>query len=183
MKVIREKVLERCLPMVILDAEYQYDRHKLTFFFEAERRIDFRELVSELFSQYKTRIWMQQVDTSSLPIHDTGTELAQATGFLPSSHVHSNYSLVKSPYQFKHDFYGDSNDRSNSYSSPNSSPYSKSNSNSTSRGYFPSNNNNNDFHFPDVNSSTNSTGFKSTTGDLSGGIKPLFESSSLWNFG
>jgi hypothetical protein len=69
--------------MVILDAEYQYDRHKLTFFFEADRRIDFRDLVSELFSQFKTRIWMQQVDTSVLAGQDAGTELARATGFLP----------------------------------------------------------------------------------------------------
>jgi hypothetical protein len=69
--------------MTILDAEYQYDRHKLTFYFEADRRIDFRDLVSELFSLYKTRIWMQQVDTSSLSPHDAGTELAKATGFLP----------------------------------------------------------------------------------------------------
>jgi hypothetical protein len=82
--------------MEILDAEYQYDRHKLTFFFEAERRIDFRELVSELFSQYKTRIWMQQVDTSSLCIHDPGIELAQATGFLPP-HSTANYTYVQSP--------------------------------------------------------------------------------------
>lgn len=69
--------------MSILDAEYQFDRHKLTFFFEADRRIDFRELVSELFSLYKTRIWMQQVDTTVLGQHDPGTELAKATGFLP----------------------------------------------------------------------------------------------------
>lgn len=69
--------------MTVLDAEYQFDRHKLTFYFEADRRIDFRELVSELFSQYKTRIWMQQVDTSSLSVHDAGLELAKATGFLP----------------------------------------------------------------------------------------------------
>lgn len=83
-QVIREKVVEQQLPMNILDAEYQFDRHKLTFFFEANRRIDFRELVSELFSLYKTRIWMQQVDTSVLGMHDAGTELARATGFLPS---------------------------------------------------------------------------------------------------
>jgi len=36
--------------MTILDVEYQFDRHKLVFFFEADRRIDFRDLVSELFS-------------------------------------------------------------------------------------------------------------------------------------
>jgi cell fate regulator YaaT (PSP1 superfamily) len=69
--------------MAILDAEYQYDRHKLTFFFEADKRIDFRDLVSELFSQYKTRIWMQQVDTTTLPLADAGSDLAKATGFLP----------------------------------------------------------------------------------------------------
>ena len=69
--------------MTILDAEYQFDRHKLTFYFEADRRIDFRELVSELFSQYKTRIWMQQVDTSAPCYQDAGLELAKATGFLP----------------------------------------------------------------------------------------------------
>ena len=48
--------------MTVVDAEYQFDRHKLTFFFEAEGRIDFRELVRDLFSMYKTRIWMQQLD-------------------------------------------------------------------------------------------------------------------------
>ena len=48
--------------MHVVDAEYQFDRHKLTFFFEAECRIDFRELVRDLFSMYKTRIWMQQLD-------------------------------------------------------------------------------------------------------------------------
>jgi hypothetical protein len=69
--------------MQVLDAEYQFDRHKLTFFFEADRRIDFRELVSELFSLYKTRIWMQQVDISTVSPLDAGIELAKATGFLP----------------------------------------------------------------------------------------------------
>ena len=47
--------------MHLIDAEFQYDRHKLTFYFKADRRIDFRELVRDLFAAYKTRIWMQQV--------------------------------------------------------------------------------------------------------------------------
>lgn len=34
------------------------DRRKLTFYFIAEKRVDFRELVRELFKLYKTRIWM-----------------------------------------------------------------------------------------------------------------------------
>jgi cell fate regulator YaaT (PSP1 superfamily) len=51
--------------MNVVDAEYQFDRHKLTFFFEANGRVDFRELVRDLFSIYKTRIWMQQIDKNS----------------------------------------------------------------------------------------------------------------------
>ncbi|KAL3935357.1 MAG: hypothetical protein SGARI_003011 [Bacillariaceae sp.] len=65
LKVCRTKVRQRGLPMHVVDAEYQFDRHKLTFFFEAEGRIDFRELVRDLFSIYKTRIWMQQLDKGS----------------------------------------------------------------------------------------------------------------------
>jgi hypothetical protein len=42
----RQKVLEHGFPMSILDCEYQFDRHKLVFFFESAVRIDFRELVS-----------------------------------------------------------------------------------------------------------------------------------------
>lgn len=60
-EVCKSKVRQRLLPMNVIDAEYQYDRHKLTFFFEADRRIDFRELVRDLFAIYKTRIWLQQV--------------------------------------------------------------------------------------------------------------------------
>lgn len=64
LKVCEEKIVQRSLPMNVVDAEYQFDRHKLTFFFEAEGRVDFRELVRDLFSIYKTRIWMQQLDKS-----------------------------------------------------------------------------------------------------------------------
>jgi len=65
LKVCRGKVRQRGLPMNVVDAEYQFDRHKLTFFFEAEGRVDFRELVRDLFSMYKTRIWMQQLDKNT----------------------------------------------------------------------------------------------------------------------
>lgn len=50
------------LPMEVVDAEYQWDRRKLTYYFVADRRIDFRELVRELFKVYKTRIWMCSVE-------------------------------------------------------------------------------------------------------------------------
>ena len=57
-QLCQQKIQQRNLPMVIVDAEYQWDRRKLTFYFVAEKRIDFRELVRELFKLYKTRIWM-----------------------------------------------------------------------------------------------------------------------------
>ena len=79
MMVCREKVQQRRLPMVIVDAEYQYDRHKLTFYFEADRRIDFRELVADLFALYKTRIWMQQIDDSFKPNPLLSAALARGT--------------------------------------------------------------------------------------------------------
>jgi PSP1 C-terminal conserved region len=65
LKICRSKVRQRGLHMNVVDAEYQFDRHKLTFFFEAEGRVDFRELVRDLFSIYKTRIWMQQLDKNT----------------------------------------------------------------------------------------------------------------------
>lgn len=52
--------------MDVVDAEYQWDRNKLTFYFIADRRIDFRELVRDLFRIYKTRIWMCAVDRTRL---------------------------------------------------------------------------------------------------------------------
>jgi cell fate regulator YaaT (PSP1 superfamily) len=46
------------LPMEVCDAEWQWDRRKLTFYYTADTRVDFRELVRELFRVYKTRVWM-----------------------------------------------------------------------------------------------------------------------------
>lgn len=78
LKICRTKVRQRNLNMNVVDAEYQFDRHKLTFFFEAEGRVDFRELVRDLFSMYKTRIWMQQLDKTSSSTCPTAAEEPQA---------------------------------------------------------------------------------------------------------
>ena len=59
--VCREKVLKHKLPMKILDTEYQFDKNKFTFYFTADGRIDFRELVKDLASEYKTRIELRQI--------------------------------------------------------------------------------------------------------------------------
>jgi cell fate regulator YaaT (PSP1 superfamily) len=61
----QSRIRQKKLPMDVVDAEYQWDRNKLTFFFVADRRIDFRELVRDLFRIYKTRIWMCAVDKHS----------------------------------------------------------------------------------------------------------------------
>lgn len=47
--------------MKIMDAEYQFDRTKLTITYIAENRVDFREMVRDLFSRFKVRIWMKQL--------------------------------------------------------------------------------------------------------------------------
>ncbi|KAI8926614.1 PSP1 C-terminal conserved region-domain-containing protein [Entophlyctis helioformis] len=65
MGVCQVKIRQKKLPMEIVDAEYQWDRRKLTFYFVAERRVDFRELVRELFKIYKTRIWMCAVSSKT----------------------------------------------------------------------------------------------------------------------
>ena len=83
LQICRSKVRQRGLRMNVIDAEYQFDRHKLTFFFEAMGRVDFRELVRDLFSMYKTRIWMQQLDKH------TSTS-AQAMIY-PTANLHMDY--------------------------------------------------------------------------------------------
>jgi cell fate regulator YaaT (PSP1 superfamily) len=54
-------VLERNMEMKVVDAEFQFDCNKITFFFTADKRIDFRELVKELAAIYKTRIELRQI--------------------------------------------------------------------------------------------------------------------------
>jgi hypothetical protein len=57
LSLCRSKALQRGLKMEITAAEWQWDRRKLTFFFIADKRIDFRDLVKDLFRTWKTRIW------------------------------------------------------------------------------------------------------------------------------
>ena len=61
----RRKVRERAaafhLAMKVSDAEWQWDRNKLTVYFTAERRVDFRNLVRDLASVFRTRIELRQI--------------------------------------------------------------------------------------------------------------------------
>ncbi len=56
-----ERVKANNLVMKISDAEWQWDRKKLTFYFTAERRVDFRTLVRELAAAFRTRIELKQI--------------------------------------------------------------------------------------------------------------------------
>lgn len=60
-KTCEEKILEHKLDMKLVDAEYTFDNSKLLFYFTADGRIDFRDLVKDLASIYKTRIELRQI--------------------------------------------------------------------------------------------------------------------------
>src|SRR5687767_10573701 len=61
----RQKAMERVrangLAMKLSDAEWQWDKKKLTFYFTAEKRVDFRNLVRDLASLFRTRIELKQI--------------------------------------------------------------------------------------------------------------------------
>lgn len=59
--VCEEKVKLHKLDMYLIDSEYTFDRNKLIFYFTAEGRIDFRELVKDLAAIFKTRIELRQI--------------------------------------------------------------------------------------------------------------------------
>ncbi len=60
-KVCRKKISEHGLDMKLVGVEYQFDGQKITFYFTADQRVDFRELVKELASIYKVRIELRQI--------------------------------------------------------------------------------------------------------------------------
>jgi cell fate regulator YaaT (PSP1 superfamily) len=60
-RITREKVAQYNLKMKVSEAEWQFDRNKLTIYFTAERRVDFRELVRDLARTFRTRIELKQI--------------------------------------------------------------------------------------------------------------------------
>lgn len=56
-----EKIKDHDLEMYLIDCEYTFDRNKLIFYFTADGRIDFRELVKDLAAIFKTRIELRQI--------------------------------------------------------------------------------------------------------------------------
>ena len=60
-KICLEKIHKHELEMKLIDAEYTFDNNKLLFYFTADGRIDFRELVKDLASVFRTRIELRQI--------------------------------------------------------------------------------------------------------------------------
>ncbi len=60
-KICLEKIKKRGLQMKLIDAEYTFDNNKVLFYFTADGRVDFRELVKDLASVFRTRIELRQV--------------------------------------------------------------------------------------------------------------------------
>ncbi|MBQ4560995.1 MAG: stage 0 sporulation family protein [Clostridia bacterium] len=59
--ICQEKINDHKLDMKLVDVEYTFDNNKLLFYFTADGRIDFRELVKDLASVFKTRIELRQI--------------------------------------------------------------------------------------------------------------------------
>ncbi|PFL56826.1 stage 0 sporulation protein [Bacillus anthracis] len=60
-QVCQQKVVEHNLDMKLVDVEYTFDRNKIIFYFTADGRIDFRELVKDLAAIFRTRIELRQI--------------------------------------------------------------------------------------------------------------------------
>ena len=61
MRICKEKIRKHELEMKLIDAEYTFDNNKVLFYFTADGRIDFRELVKDLASVFRTRIELRQI--------------------------------------------------------------------------------------------------------------------------
>lgn len=60
-EICLEKIAKRGLDMKLIDAEYTFDNNKVLFYFTADGRVDFRELVKDLAAVFKTRIELRQI--------------------------------------------------------------------------------------------------------------------------
>lgn len=60
-KICKEKIQKHNLEMKLVEAEYTFDNNKLLFYFTADGRIDFRELVKDLAAVFRTRIELRQI--------------------------------------------------------------------------------------------------------------------------
>ena len=67
-KICQEKIRRHGLEMKLIDAEYTFDNHQVLFYFTADGRIDFRELVKDLAAVFRTRIELRQIGVRDLSL-------------------------------------------------------------------------------------------------------------------
>lgn len=60
-EICREKIKQHGLPMKLIEAEYTFDGSKVLFYFSADGRVDFRDLVKDLATVFRTRIELRQI--------------------------------------------------------------------------------------------------------------------------
>ncbi|KKZ62297.1 hypothetical protein EMCG_03269 [[Emmonsia] crescens] len=95
-RVCQQKVVEHRLNMEILDAEFQMDWKKLTFYYFADTYINFNSLVTDLFKIYKTRIWMSAINPASFVTPTAGLQPPSGIGFSQEGHPDR-----RRPHEFK----------------------------------------------------------------------------------
>jgi cell fate regulator YaaT (PSP1 superfamily) len=59
--ICRDRIVQHDVEMKLVDCEYQFDGNRITFYFTAEKRVDFRDLVKDLASTFRTRIELRQI--------------------------------------------------------------------------------------------------------------------------
>ncbi|RMZ76169.1 hypothetical protein DV738_g5101, partial [Chaetothyriales sp. CBS 135597] len=97
-RVCQQKVIEHRLNMEILDAEFQMDSKKLTFYYFADSYINFNPLVTDLFKIYKTRIWMSAINPASFQTPTASLGLQPAYGILGFPSGLTQFGPGMSPY-------------------------------------------------------------------------------------
>jgi cell fate regulator YaaT (PSP1 superfamily) len=60
-QICKDRVVQRDIEMKVVDCEYQLDGNRITFYFTAEKRVDFRDLVKDLAAAFRTRIELRQI--------------------------------------------------------------------------------------------------------------------------
>nr|POE62821.1 uncharacterized protein pb7e8.02 [Quercus suber] len=71
-RTCQQKVAHLHLEMEILDAEFQWDFQKVIFYYYADKYINFKDLITELYRIYKSRIWLSAVNPASFSQHAMG---------------------------------------------------------------------------------------------------------------
>lgn len=88
-RMATDKALDHGLNMEILDAEFQWDHHKISFFYYAEAYVDFKVLVTDLFKHYKIRIWMSAVNPASV-VNPAGVAIKPPSAIGPGAIMPNN---------------------------------------------------------------------------------------------